>query len=92
MRKPFVDFLTNFLAGVGLCVFFAAMLMMVRFYAIGAASPDPTTGRIFPLPAHGTLYVQPSQGHWFYGMLIAFAVLEIASLILRRAGKFLETQ
>ena len=84
MRGSLVGFLSSFAAGIAFIAFFCAMLLVFRFYAIGTTSADTATGHTFPIPAHGTLYVQPEQGHLFYGLLVAFVVFAIVSFLLRR--------
>jgi hypothetical protein len=76
--------LAGFLAGLGFVAFFCALLLMLRFYATSPSAPDNASGHTFPIPAHGTLYVSPDQGYLFYGLISAFVVFMVASILLRR--------
>lgn len=86
IMSPRKEIVSSSLFGVGACIFFAAFVMGLRFYAVGSSVPDPNTGRIFPVRMHGILYVQRDQGEWFYGLLAISIALGILSFLVRRYG------
>ena len=71
------------LANAGACTFVISMFLMLQFYIKGKPAPDTASGDIFPIQAHGMLYVQPAQGRLFYGLLLAAAIMIAASSILQ---------
>ena len=88
-------------------VIFALLMVpftLLGFFAflMGSFTPDPTTGRIFPIVmgrhSMSTLYVEPWLGHIYDGLLIAaasaaglFIVLLSLGWILKRIG-FISTK
>jgi hypothetical protein len=43
-------------------LFVPMILMNFAFYRLGSPTPDPATGRTYPVQEHGILYVVPWQG------------------------------
>ena len=62
-------------------LFVPMIALNIAFYRLGSFTPDPTTGRTFPVNEHGILYVVPWEGELAMGLFwtcIAIGVLIMA--------------
>ena len=66
-----------------------AILFSLRFYLSGSLSPDPASGRVYPISMHGTLYVSQMESTIFYvGIVLGVSLVFIGGIIalfLRRS-------
>jgi hypothetical protein len=74
-------------------LFVPMMLMNLTFYYLGSPTPDPATGRTYPVQEHGILYVVPWQGELaqalFWAAGAAFLVFFFTRLPeIRRTKRF----
>jgi hypothetical protein len=59
----------------------ATIIFSLLFYQLGSLRPDQTTGRVFPIQMHGTLYVSGTLATLYYlgfgigGLLIVSGLL-----------------
>ena len=82
MRGSLKDYIGRFVGYAFFLTFFLGFCLALSFYAIGTPTSDPGTGRIFPVPMHGTRYVRSDQGEWFYGLMGAATFFLIVWILL----------
>lgn len=78
-----------FAACSGAVIIFCTIVFSLRFYLSGSLSPDPASGRIYPISMHGTLYVSQLESTIFYGGVVLGISLVfiggVIALFLRRS-------
>ncbi len=79
-------------SGVLYIVMFVPMILLnLAFYRLGSPTPDPATGRVYPVNEHGILYVVPWQGrlaqNLFWAAMATFVLFFLGRWRERRRGK-----
>lgn len=82
LSDRFRTWLFNASGILALVLFIPMILLNVSFYWTGSLQPDPTTGRIYPMQEHGTIYVVVWQGELAMCLFWAFFVPFVLGFIV----------